>query len=201
MASIAYMGGTETKPMFEIIGAFLLFMLFLVVAMVWLGLKVARKVMRTARGFAQGFAGGGFGQGLPGFAALPDPRWARLAGQLDRRQREQARVARERIAALLAERQSAALTQEEAQLMISCEKRVPELIDTCLDRCRSARLEERCDYAAPTLERLVRIGEEAEAARQRIRGRDDGRLTTMHHYFDNVVPTRAGTSVGEGAPR
>jgi hypothetical protein len=171
--------------MLEIIGAFLLFLLLLVVAMVWLGLKVARKVVRTARGFAAGFT-----QGMPGFAALPDPRWARLASHLDRRQREQARIARERIAALLAERQSAALTQDEAQLMIACEKRVPELIDTCLDRCRSARPEERCDYAAPTLERLVRIGEEAEATRLRIRGRDDGQLTTMHRYFDTVVDPR-----------
>jgi hypothetical protein len=185
-----YIVATETKPMLEILGAFLLFILLLVVAMIWLGLKVARKVMRTARGFAQGFAGGGFAQGVPGFAALPDPRWARLAGHLDRRQREQARLARERIAALLGERQSAALTQEEAQLMIACEKRVPELIDTCLDRCRSARPEERCDYASPTLERLVRIGEEAEAARLRIRGRDDGQLATMHRYFDTVVDPR-----------
>lgn len=96
-------------------------------------------------------------------------------------------MARERIAALLAERGSAALTPDEAQLMISCEKRVPELIDTCLDRCRTARPNERCDYAAPTLERLVRIGEEAEATRQAIRARDDGRLTTMHHYFDAVT--------------
>jgi hypothetical protein len=169
--------------MFEIIGAFLLFTLLLVLALVWLGLRIARKVVRTARGFAAGFA--------PGMAALPDPRWARLSSHLDRRQREQARLARERIGALLAERQSAALTQDEAQLMISCEKRVPELIDACLDRCRSARAEERCDYAAPTLERLVRIGEEAEAARLRIRGRDDGRLTTMHRYFDAVVDPRS----------
>jgi hypothetical protein len=71
--------------------------------------------------------------------------------------------------------------------MISCERRVPELIDTCLDRCRSARPDERCDYAAPTLERLVRLGEEADAARRQIRSRGDQRLTTMHNYFDTVA--------------
>ena len=171
--------------MLEFLGGLLLFFLTIILLTVWVGFRLARRVMRTARGFAAGFT-----QGVPGLSALPDPRWARLAALLDRRQREQARLARERIAALLAERQSAALTPEEAQLMISCEKRVPELIDTCLDRCRSARPNERCDYAAPTLERLVRIGEEAEAARAAIRARDDGRLLTMHTYFDTVAGSR-----------
>ncbi|UUR07387.1 hypothetical protein [Sphingomonas glaciei] len=171
--------------MLELLGGLLLFFLLFTVLMVWLGIRLARNLMRSARGFAASFT-----QGVPGFSAIPDPRWARLASHLDRRQREQARTARERIAALLAERQSAALTPEEAQLMISCERRVPELIDTCLDRCRSARPNERCDYAAPTLERLVRIGEEAEAARSAIRARDDGRLLTMHNYFDTVAGSR-----------
>lgn len=169
--------------MLEILGGLLLFFLLMVLVMVWLGIKLVRKAVRTARGFAAGFQ-----QGMPGFVgAIPDPRWARLSGHLDRRQREQARIARERIAAFLAERQSAALTPEEAQLMISCEKRVPELIDTCLERCRTARPDERCNYADPTLERLVRIGEEAESARRAIRERDDGRLVTMHRYFDHVT--------------
>ena len=43
---------------------------------------------------------------------------------------------------------------------------------------------------ALTLERLVRIGEEAEAARAAIRSRDDGRLLTMHTYFDTVAGSR-----------
>jgi hypothetical protein len=34
---------------------------------------------------------------------------------------------------------------------------------------------------------LVRIGEEAEEARQAIRARDDGRLLTMQTYFDHVT--------------
>jgi len=168
--------------MLEVLGGLLLIFLLFMLAMVWMGIRLARRMFRQAQAAMIGFR-----SGMPGFGAMPDPRWARLASHLDRRQREQARLARERIAALLAERQSAALTPEEAQLMISCERRVPELIDTCLDRCRSARPDERCDYAAPTLERLVRIGEEAEAARRQIRSRDDGRLTTMHQYFDAVT--------------
>jgi hypothetical protein len=180
--------------MLEFLGGLLLFFLALVVLAIWLGVRMARRLMRTARGFASSFT-----QGVPGFSAIPDPRWARLAALLDRRQREQARQARERIAAFLAERGSAALTPEEAQLMISCEKRVPELIDTCLERCRTARPNERCDYAGPTLERLVRIGEEADAARAGIRARDDGRLLTMHSYFDTVVPAKAASSTDRSA--
>jgi hypothetical protein len=176
--------------MLEVLGAILLLFFLMALAMVWLGVRMARRMIRNLRSFASGFTGQAAWGGQSWGSAIPDGRWARLAGHLDRRQREQARVARERIRALLAERGSAALTPEEAQLMISCEKRVPELIDTCLERCRSARPDERCDYAAPTLERLVRLGEEAEAARAAIRARDDQRLTTMHHYFDAVAERR-----------
>ncbi len=182
--------------MLEFLGGLLLFFLVLTLVMVWLGVRLAKKMIRRVQGMVGGFAQGGVGT-----PPIADPRWMRLSALLDRRQREQARVARERIAALLAERQSAALTPDEAQLMISCEKRVPELIDTCLDRCRSARPNERCDYAGPTLERLVRIGEEADAARQAIRARDDGRLLTMHSYFDAVIPARAGTPADRSAVR
>lgn len=175
--------------MLEIVGGVLLFLFVMMLAALWLGIRLARKVMRGVRGFAAGLQ-----QALPNAAVVADPRWMRLSALLDRSGREQARVARERIGALLAERQSAALTPDEAQLIISCERRVPELIDTCLERCRSARPGERCDYAGETLQRLVRIGEEAEAARQAIRARDDGRLLTMHRYFDNVVPAKTGTS-------
>lgn len=167
--------------MLEFLGALLIFFLVMTIGLVWLGVRMAKRVLRSFQAAAANFVG-------TAPRAMPlDPRWSRLSALLDRRQREQARLARERIAALLAERRSAALTPDEAQLMISCEKRVPELIDACLERCRTARTDERCDYAAPTLERLVRIGEEAEAARRSIRGRDDQQLTTMHHYFDAVA--------------
>lgn len=143
--------------MLEFLLALFLFFVALPLLLVWIGFRLARRMFRRLTGSAFGFA-----QTFPGFGAIPDPRWARLSTLLDRRQREQARLAR-------------------------------ELIDTCLERCRTARPGERCDYAVPTLERLVRIGEEAEATRRRIRARDDGRLTTMHGYFDTVVPAKTGT--------
>jgi hypothetical protein len=170
--------------MLEVLGGILLFFLVLALLAVWLGVRLARKLIRGARSFAVGLQGGA------AFPLVPDPRWMHLGRHLDTRQRAEARLARERIAAFLAERQSVAVTPQEAQLMIACEKRVPELIDACLERCRSARPDERCDYAGPTLERLVRIGEEAEAARAAIRARDDGRLSTMHRYFDTVAERR-----------
>lgn len=169
--------------MLEFLGALLLIFLLFLAVMIWLGVKLTRKALRTVRGFAQGFA-----PAMPNLSAIPDPRWAKLSALLDRPQREQARIARERIRAFLGESSAAgSLDPHHQQLRISCEKRVPELIDTCLDRCRAARPGERCDYVEPTLERLVRIGEEAEAARASIRAVDDKRLLTMHHYFDNVV--------------
>lgn len=166
--------------MLEFLGAIVLVFLVMLAMLVWLGVRLARRVLRNVRVFA-----GQFAVTVP--HEIRDPRWRELGSLLDRRQRDEARLAHQRIAALLAERHSAALTQEEAQLMISCERRVPELIDACLERCRTARPHERCDYAAPTLERLVRIGEEAEAARSAIRGRDDHSLSTMHNYFDAVT--------------
>lgn len=169
--------------MLEILGGLLLFFLVIVLAMAWIGYRVARRVVRHVRAMASGFTPAI----VPGLSALPDPRWAKLSALLDRPQRERARIARERIRAFLGERQSASLDPHDAQLLISCEKRVPELIDACLERCRTARPGERCDYAEATLERLVRIGEEAEAAREAIRRRDDHRLSTMHRYFDTVA--------------
>jgi hypothetical protein len=171
--------------MLEFLGALLLIFLLFVAVMVWFGIRLARKAVRTVRGMAANFA-----PAMPNLPALPDPRWARLSTLLDRNQREQARIARDRIRAFLGESQSASLGPDEAQLLISCEKRVPELLDTCLDRCRSARPGERCDYAGATLERLVRIGEEAEEARKVIRQRDDTQLATIQRYFDTVSDRR-----------
>lgn len=193
--------------MLEFLGALLLIFLLFLAVMVWLGVKLTKKAVRTMRGFA-----GNFGAAMPNLSAIPDPRWAMLSALLDRSQREQARIARERIRAFLGESQSVPLDPHQQQLRISCEKRVPELIDTCLERCRRARPGERCTYTDPTLERLVRIGEEAEAARATLREQGDGRLLTMHTYFDNVVsrdpavaspsvvPAKAGTSGEEGTP-
>lgn len=169
--------------MLELLGGLLLVVLAFFLVMAWVGYRVAKKVVRAARGFAQNLSP----PGMRHAATAHDPRWNGLATHLDRQQKEAAWVAHQQIGALLAERGSGALTQEEAQLMIACERRVPELLDTCLDRCASALPGERCEYAGATLERLARIGQEAEAARVAIRSRDDGRLTTMHRYFDAVA--------------
>ena len=170
--------------MLELLGGLLLFVLAFFLLLAWVGYRVARKVMRAARGFADNFTPPEMKRATP---SVHDPRWNGLASHLDWRQKEAAWTAQQQIEALLAERGSGALTQEEAQLMIACERRVPEMLDTCLDRCASALPGERCDYAGATLERLARIGAEAEAARAAIRSRDDGRLTTMHRYFDTVA--------------
>lgn len=171
--------------MLEFLGALLLIFVLVVLAMVWFGIRMAKKVVRNIKGMAAGFA-----PSVPNLPALPDPRWAQLSGMLTREQRERARIARDRIRAFVGERRSGSLSPDETQLLISCETRVPELLDACLDRCRTARLGERCDYAETTLERLVRIGEEAEEARKAIRERDDGQLLTIQRYFDTVSDRR-----------
>lgn len=132
---------------------------------------------------------------VPLTRAAPDPRWSRLETELDWVSRQQARQSRAAIDRFLAERDSQSLTHEHRALLLSCEKRVPELIDTCLDRCRNANRQERDRYLDETLDRLVQLAGEAERARQEIREADDRRLSTLHRYFDGV----AGS--GEDRPR
>lgn len=116
----------------------------------------------------------------------PDVRWGRLETELDWVSRQQARQSRAAIAGFLAERDSQSLTHEHRALLLSCEKRVPELIETCLDRCRNASRQERKRYLDETLDRLVQIAGEAERARLEVREADDLRLQTLHRYFDGV---------------
>jgi hypothetical protein len=63
---------------------------------------------------------------------------------------------------------------------------VPELIETCLQRCANAGRDERDRYIDDTLDTLARLGEEAEQARREVREADDRRLETLHRYFDGV---------------
>ena len=127
----------------------------------------------------------------------PNPHWARFESSLDWVSRQQARQSRAAIERFLAERESQSLTAEHRALLLSCEKRVPELIETCLDRCRNARRNEREAYMDETLDRLVQIAGEAERARLEIREADDQRLRVLHRYFDDVAGSR-GT--GSRAP-
>ena len=124
------------------------------------------------------------GPGVPTTNFLPDPRWRKLDRCLSWPERQRARLARESIQGFLAERQSPSLTHEHQSLLVSLERRVPELIDTCLDRCQRARPEERRAYVDETLNRLVQIGAEAEQARAEVRSADDQRLQVLHRYFD-----------------
>ena len=133
------------------------------------------------------------GPGVPSTNLLPDLRWRKLDKVLSWPERQRARLARESIQGFLAERQSPSLTHEHHSLLVSLERRVPELIDTCLDRCQRARPEERRAYVNETLDRLVQIGAEAEQARTEVRSADDQRLQVLHRYFDGKTADPQGT--------
>lgn len=127
---------------------------------------------------------------VPLTRTAPDARWTRFERTLDWVSRQQARQSRAAIERFLAEGESESLNSEHRTLMISCEKRVPELIDACLDRCRNANRHERERYMDETLDRLVQIAGEAEQARREIRDADDRRLRVLHRYFDGVAGER-----------
>ena len=124
------------------------------------------------------------GPGVPSTNLVPDLRWRKLDKCLTWPERQRARLARESIHGFLAERQSPSLSHEHQSLLVSLERRVPELIDTCLERCQRARPEERRGYVDETLDRLVQIAAEAEQARAEVRAADDQRLQVLHRYFD-----------------
>ena len=127
---------------------------------------------------------------VPLVEARPDAEWQRFEGTLDWVGRQQVRRAHKSIAGFLAERDSQSLTPEDRSLLLSCEKRVPELIQTCLDRCRNASPRERDRYIDETLARLEQLGAEAERARRAVREADDRRLQVLHRYFDGVAAPR-----------
>jgi hypothetical protein len=124
---------------------------------------------------------------VPLTGPAPDPRWSRFESGLDWGSRQQARRSRTAIEGFVAERESPSLTHEHRSLLLSFDKRVPELIDACLERCRNADRSEQRRYMAETLERLVQIGNEAERARLEIREADDQRLKVLHRYFDGLA--------------
>lgn len=127
---------------------------------------------------------------VPLTAALPDSHWRRFEAELDWVSRQEVRRSRTAIAGFVAERQSPSLTHEHRSLLLSCEKRVPELIDACIDRCRNATGRERDRYIDSTLATLSQIGAEAERARVEIRAADDQRLQVLHRYFEGVAGSK-----------
>lgn len=124
---------------------------------------------------------------VPSTAPERNEPWSQFDSALDWVGRQQARRYRKAIAGFVAERDSPSLTLEHRSLLLSCEKRVPELIQTCLDRCRNADMSERDRYIDETLARLEQIGAEAERARREVRESDDRRLHVLHRYFDGVA--------------
>lgn len=113
--------------------------------------------------------------------------WDAFEAQLDWVGRQQARRARAAIDGFIAERESPSLTIEQRALLLSCERRVPELLDAVAERSRNASRSERLHYIDDTLGTLVRIGGEAERARREVREVDDRRLQVLHRYFDGIA--------------
>lgn len=126
-----------------------------------------------------------------------DSHWSGFEGDLDWVGRQQARRARAAIEGFIAERDSQSLTHEHRSLLLSCEKRVPELLNACRERCRNASRHERERYIDDTLNTLVQIGREAERARREVREADDQRLRVLHRYFEEV----AGPEEDRAQPR
>ena len=122
----------------------------------------------------------------------PGSPWDRFEAGLDWVARKQVRRSRAAIEGFVAERDSPSLTHDQRALLLSCEKRVPELIETCVGRCRNASPHERDRYIDQTLARLGQLGEEAESARRAVRAADDRRLDVLHRYFDDVAPGDGG---------
>lgn len=127
---------------------------------------------------------------VPRTRAIPDQHWRRFETNLDWVSRKQVQRSRTAIEKFLMERESPSLGSDHRALLLSCEKRVPELIETCLQRCANASPDERDRYLDETLATLSRIGEEAEQARREVREADDRRLETLHRYFDGVAGDR-----------
>ena len=124
---------------------------------------------------------------IPLTRSVPHSDWQRFEAQLDWVARHQARKSRAAIDRFIAERNSPSLTHEHRSLLLSCEKRVPELIETCLERCGNASPQARDRYIDETLDTLNQIGTEAERARREVREADDRRLEMLHRYFDGVA--------------
>lgn len=124
--------------------------------------------------------------------AEPGGPWREFEAGLDWVARKQVSRSRLAIDAFVAERGSTSLTPAHRALLLSCEKRVPQMIETCVARCRQATARERNRYIDDTITRIGQIADEAEQARREVRAADDRQLEVFHRYFDEVAPRRDG---------
>lgn len=143
-----------------------------------------RRPLRAKPGIARAIAG-------PPIAE-PNSAWTEFEAGLDWVARKQVSRSRAAIDSFLTERGSSALTPVHRALLLSCENRVPQMIETCVARCRQATARERNRYIDETIARLGQIADEAEQARREVRAADDQQLEVLHRYFDEVAPRKDG---------
>lgn len=138
-------------------------------------------------------AKGGIARATAGPPAVePNSAWREFEAGLDWVARKQVSRSRAVIDSFLAERGSSSLTPAHRALLLSCENRVPQMIETCVARCRQATARERNRYIDETIARLGQIADEAEQARREVRAADDQQLEVLHRYFDEVAPRKDG---------
>lgn len=117
--------------------------------------------------------------------------WSQFTSRLRWSQRRRAVAAESTIGAFLAEKVSIALSADHRSLIVSLERRVPELIAECIGRCERATASERREYLARALATVEQLAAEAERARREIRAADDHELNVLHRYFGQVSERRS----------
>ena len=161
-------------------------------ASVWFAWILFRRLRRLRDPNRPHLSGRGPDRIAPVAAAPPLP--SRIEGSQDRDrllalmkwgERRRARQAWAKLDALLMERDSASLTSDHRALILSLEKRIPELTQETLRRCEQALAAERRAYMAKMLATLEGLAADAASARAAIRAADDFELETLHRYFEN----------------
>jgi hypothetical protein len=134
---------------------------------------------------------GGYATKAPDIAApLPtettQDQWPAFVAKLRWGQRRRAEAVKRSLDAFLAEQDSASISDDHRALLITVNRRVPELLGECLSRCSRATPEEQRNYLERSLASLEKIAGQAEVARREIRQADDRELDVLHRYFDEV---------------
>lgn len=112
--------------------------------------------------------------------------WPAFTAKLPWTQRHRANRVKASLDSFLAEQHSRSLSIEHQSLLVTIDRRVPELLAECLARCVRATPREQRGYVERGLVSLEKIAAQAERARQEIREADDRELEVLHHYFEEV---------------